>query len=106
MHVSRQMTVVVLAICLLLLPVLASSAIIAHETQHNHHKAATHASPLCSWFCDAGQGLDHQNFVFSPTITFLARLDIESPREVDDVEVVFSPSRGPPPLSSSHRPIA
>ena len=106
MHVSRQMTVVLLATCLLLLPVFASSALVAHETQHDHHKAATHASPLCSWFCGAGQGLDHQNFVFSPTITFLTRLDIESPRRVDDVEVVFSPSRGPPSFSSSRRPIA
>lgn len=106
MRVSRRMTVVLLATCLLLLPVLVSSAIVTHETQHDHHKAATHASPLCSWFCDAGQGLDHQDTVFSPTMTFLAMLDIESIRQVDDVEVVFSPSRGPPSSFPRITPIA
>jgi hypothetical protein len=100
MRCARQMIMVFLALCLLLVPVLASSATVAHEIQHEHHKAATHSSPLCSWFCGAGQGLDLQNPVFVPEITFLAMLDIESAWRVDEVDVVLSPSRGPPSLSS------
>jgi len=99
MCVSRQMTVVFLATCLLLLPGLASS-IVVHEFQHEHHKASTHDSPLCSWFCGAGQGLDHHDSVFIPAMTVLAMVDIESARRVDDIDVVFSPSRDPPSFSS------
>ncbi len=97
---TRQILVLPLVACLLLVPVLASPATVAHEAQHSHHKAATHSSPLCSWFCGAGQGYELTEFIFVPTITFLAILDIEQKDQVDDIELVFSPSRGPPSFSS------
>jgi hypothetical protein len=97
---NRQILVVPLVAFLLLVPVLASPAAVAHETQHSHHKAATHSSPLCSWFCGAGQGLDLQDSVFVPAITFLAMLDVPSADWIDDAELVLSPSRGPPSFSS------
>jgi hypothetical protein len=99
-RINRQILVLPLVACLLLVPLLASSATVAHETQHAHHKAATHSSPLCSWFCGAGQGLDLQDSVFVPAITFLAMLDVQSADRVDDAELVLSPSRGPPSFSS------
>lgn len=93
---DRQMLVLPLVACLLLVPVLASPATVAHEVQHSHHKAATHSSPLCAWFCGAGQGYELTGAVFVPTISFLTILDIESVDQVDETELVFSPSRGPP----------
>ena len=97
---TRQMLVLSLAACLLLVPVLASPATVAHEVQHRHHKATTHSSPLCSWFCGAGQGLDLQDSVFVPAITLLAILDVEPADQIEDIDVVLSPSRGPPSFSS------
>jgi hypothetical protein len=93
---DRQILVLPLVACLLLVPVLASPATVAHEVQHSHHKAATHSSPLCAWFCGAGQGYELTDTVFVPTISFLAILDAESVDRVDEIEVVLSPSRGPP----------
>lgn len=98
-QLTRQMLVLPLVACLLLVPVLASPATVAHEVQHSHHKAATHSSPLCAWFCGAGQGYELTDTVFVPTISFLAILDIESVDQVDETELVFSPSRGPPTQS-------
>jgi hypothetical protein len=93
------MLVLSLAACLLLVPILASPATVAHEVQHSHHKAATHSSPLCAWFCGAGQGYELTDTVFVPTISFLAILDIESNDQVDDAELILYPSRGPPSRS-------
>lgn len=93
---NRQILVLPLVACLLLVPALASPATVAHEAQHAHHKAATHSSALCSWFCGAGQGFSLADSVFVPTIDFLAILDIES---VDQIDSAFSSlylSRGPP----------
>lgn len=98
-RLTRQMFVLPLVVCLLLVPVLASPATVAHEVQHSHHKAATHSSPLCAWFCGAGQGYELTNTVFVPTISFLTILDIESVDQVDETELVLSPSRGPPTQS-------
>ncbi len=51
--------------------ILATQAL-AHSTHHNHHKAQTHANPLCSLMCAAGQGIHLFEFVsekpFSPLV--------------------------------------
>ena len=75
---NRQILVLPLVACLLLVPALASPAMVTHEAQHDHHTAATHSSALCSWLCGAGQGFDLTDSVFVPTIAFLTTLDIES----------------------------
>ena len=98
-RVTRQIQIFSLVACLLLMPVLASPATVAHGTQHAHHKAATHSSALCSWFCGAGQGFSLTDSVFVPSIAFLAMLDVES---VDQIDSTVSPlflSRGPPAAS-------
>ena len=96
---NRQILVLPLVACLLLVPVLASPAMVTHETQHAHHKAATHSSALCSWLCGTGQGFDLTDAVFVPTIAFLETLDIESADQADVAVPIFSLSRGPPPTS-------
>ncbi|NWF72273.1 MAG: hypothetical protein HXY51_04385 [Nitrospirae bacterium] len=98
-RLNRQILVLPLVACLLLVPALASPAMVTHETQHTHHKAATHSSALCTWLCGAGQGFDLTGSVFAPVIPFLAILDSEPIDQADDVVPVFSLSRGPPPSS-------
>ena len=96
---NRQILVLPLVACLLLVPALGSSAMVAHESQHAHHKAATHSSALCSWLCGAGQGFDLTDSVFAPTIVFLETLDIKSADQTNEAVSVFSLSRGPPASS-------
>jgi hypothetical protein len=96
---NRQILVLPLVACLLLVPALASPAMVAHEAQHAHHNAATHSSALCSWLCGAGQGFDLEDSVFVPTIAFLTTLDIESTDQADDAVSVLPLSRGPPAIS-------
>lgn len=96
---NRQILVLPLVACLLLVPALASPAMVAHEAQHAHHKAATHSSALCSWLCGAGQGFELTGSVYVPTIDVLATLDIESADQVDDAVSILSLSRGPPAIS-------
>ncbi len=98
-RVTRQIQVFSLVACLLLMPVLASPATVAHETQHAHHKAATHSSALCSWFCGAGQGFGLTDSVFVPSIAFLATLAVESTDQIDAAVLPLFLSRGPPAAS-------
>ena len=100
-RLNRQILVLPLVACLLLVPALASPATVTHESQHAHHKAMPHSSPLCSWFCGAGQGIHLVDSVFAPTIIFLETLDIESADQMDDADPVFFLSRGPPASSLS-----
>lgn len=96
-RLSRQILALPLAACLLLVPVLASPATVAHEVEHSHHKAASHSSPLCAWFCGAGQEHETADSVFAPTIAFLAFLKVDSIERTDDSESILPLSRGPPP---------
>ena len=96
---NRQIFILPLVACLLVVPALASPAMVTHETQHAHHKAATHFSALCSWFCGVGQGFNLADAVFVPTIDFFATIDSESGYQTDSVDSVFSLSRGPPASS-------
>lgn len=100
MRFKSQIVALPLVVCLLVVPALAAPATIAHETQHAHHKATTHASALCSWFCGAGQVLNHFNSDFVHVISLLTVVDIESTGWVDAVAVILLPSRGPPSLLS------
>jgi hypothetical protein len=99
LRLNRQILVLPLVACLLLVPALASPATVTHESQHAHHKAATHSSALCSWLCGVGQGFDFTDSAFVPTITFFETLDIKSSDQTDDAVSVFSLSRGPPASS-------
>ncbi len=98
-RLNRQILILPLVACLLLVPALGSSATVAHEGQHAHHTAATHSSALCSWLCGVGQGFDLTDAIFVPTIAFLTTIDIESAYQADLAVPVFSLSRGPPPSS-------
>jgi hypothetical protein len=96
---NRQILVLPLVACLLLVPVLASPAMVAHEAQHAHHKAATHSSALCSWLCGVGQGFESSsiqlNSIFHP-------FDLLETYGVDEVLPALTTPRffrGPPAIS-------
>lgn len=93
---ERHILILPLVACLLLMPALASPATVAHESQHAHHKAATHSSALCSWVCGVGQGLSLTDSVVLPSILFLALLDVESVDQAESTIRSLSLSRGPP----------
>jgi hypothetical protein len=93
---NRQIFVLPLVACLLLVPALASPAMVAHEAQHAHHKAATHSSTLCAWFCGAGQASDVSEPVFVPTIDFVTTVNIEPGTRVHSADTLPFLSRGPP----------
>jgi hypothetical protein len=100
-RLSRQLLVLPLAAYLLLVPALAAPATVSHEMQHAHHKATTHSSALCSWFCGAGQGIGPAESAFLPAIEFLATLDLQSVDRADAVIPVLFLSRGPPATALS-----
>jgi hypothetical protein len=89
-----------LAVCLILLSGLVYAQSVPHATHHAHHKAATHASVLCSWMCAAGQVLEG-SAVFLPAagglVSVLALHILDEPLTVT---LPSSSSRGPPTLSA------
>ncbi len=95
-RLNRQMLVLPLVACLLLVPILAAPSAVGHEVQHSHHKAATHSSPLCAWFCGVGQGYEVSDSVFAPVFSFIAIQRVESDSQIDDLKRLRLFSRGPP----------
>jgi len=97
--INRQILILPLVVCLLLVPALASPAMVTHETQHAHHKAVTHSSALCTWLCGVGQGIQTSSIQLSATFH---SFDLLAPHEFDEVlPAVTTPSffRGPPAIS-------
>ena len=95
----RQIFILPLVACLLLVPALASPAMVTHETQHAHHKAATHSSALCTWLCGVGQGFETSSIQLSSIFHSFDLLDTHDFDEV--LPAVTTPKffRGPPAIS-------
>ncbi len=96
----RRVLVSAILLFLVLLSGLLQVPAAIHSLHHGHHSAASHADPLCSWLCTAGQVI-HADIVFVPSL--------HAP--VADLSPCFgsvlltslslaSFSRGPPPLAS------
>ena len=47
-----------LLLCLVLVNGSMAVPSVAHAADHASHKADTHSSGLCAWFCAAGQGIE------------------------------------------------
>jgi hypothetical protein len=93
---NRQLLVLPLVACLLLVPALASPATVTHEFQHAHHKAMHHSSPLCSWFCGAGQGIETSSIQLDSILQLLDLLETYSVDEVLPAVATLRFFRGPP----------
>jgi hypothetical protein len=95
----RQIFILPLVACLLLVPALASPAMVTHEAQHAHHKAATHSSALCTWLCGVGQGFETCSIQLS---SIFHSFDLLGAHDFDEVlAAVTTPRffRGPPAIS-------
>ena len=72
-----------------------------HAQTHAHHQAATHASPLCTLLCSAGQMAQ----IADPTPEFALSyaFNLESPTFTSHLTIYASPllARGPPTSSAS-----
>ena len=94
----RQFAVGGLALWLVALSGIVYPQLTAHMAQHAHHKAATHATALCSWLCIAADAVESTAVDIAPVryVTFLEQV---SP--VTQLHVSHSsqpPSRAPPLL--------
>ena len=54
----RLPLVILLAGVLLTSTVLVSPHLVEHEFEHGNHHSNSHSSPLCAWFCSAGQAME------------------------------------------------
>lgn len=50
-HWVKQALAITLTLCFLFVTVSFGIQATSHLLQHAHHKAKTHASPLCTWVC-------------------------------------------------------
>jgi hypothetical protein len=92
----RQLAVGGLALWLVALSGIVYPQLTAHMAQHEHHKAATHATALCSWLCIAADAVESTVVDIAPVryVTFLEQVST-----VTQLHVSHSsqpPSRAPP----------
>jgi len=77
------------------------SQLMGHAHSHAHHQAATHATPLCTLFCSAGQMAHYSDP--TPPLVQLVSYSLELPKYFSLLPLPLSLrfSRGPPNLSRS-----
>ncbi len=74
-----------------------SAQAVGHAPQHSHHHtSATHATPLCSWYCAAGQVHTVDLVVVAAPILSFLGIENEEPTIVTPSFLIPSPSRAPP----------
>ena len=68
----------------------------SHMGQHEHHKAATHATALCSWLCIAADAVEGTSVSFAPVeqVALFEQERFES--QIPAPLTVHPPSRAPP----------
>ena len=68
----------------------------AHIGQHEHHKAATHATALCSWLCIAAEAIEGTSVPIAPVeqTTLVEQRLFTS--KISVVLTVQPPARAPP----------
>jgi len=98
-HSLRRSVAVGLAVCLLLLSGLVYPQTVAHAAHHAHHKAATHATALCSWMCAAGQVLEGVSFGLHTHTGPVALTGIPLAHEPSSTVLPSYSTRGPPVFS-------
>jgi len=95
-HRIQQLAVVCFALWLVALSGIVYPQLTAHMGQHQHHKAATHATALCSWLCISADAVEGTAVHLAP-VDQVALVDqdiLES--QVSVPLTVQPPSRAPP----------
>lgn len=94
----RKTLILGLALTLLVVSGVASAQMVAHASQHAHHKASTHGTMVCVWMCAAGQVLAGAHIEVHAALTLIATGWADRP-EAPIVEFRSAPcTRGPPTL--------
>ncbi|WP_447973574.1 hypothetical protein [Nitrospira sp. Kam-Ns4a] len=96
----QRSVAVLLAVWLLSVGALAYGQMVQHAVQHAHHKAATHATAICSWVCSAGQVLEGPAIPLHVAIGPLTVASLPPGAHWASAVRVVSPSRGPPLVSA------
>jgi hypothetical protein len=92
----QQCVVGGLALWLVALSGIVYPQLTAHITQHEHHKAATHATALCSWLCVAADAVEGTSVHFAP-VEQVALIEHEFlASQISAVLSIQPPSRAPP----------
>jgi hypothetical protein len=94
--IIRQCAVGGFALWLVALSGIVYPQLTAHMGQHEHHKAATHATALCSWLCIAADAVEGTSVRFAP-VEQVALIEQEffAP-QISTVLSVQPPPRAPP----------
>ncbi len=87
----------VLAAGFLLLGAVLSSQAVAHAVHHAGHQAATHANPLCTWLCAAGQVLEAGTVSLTGPSSGIFLSDSKCPVTIATLSLRSPLSRAPPP---------
>ena len=82
--------------CLLLVGGIFASQSSAHSLHHVHHKSATHATLICSWFCAAGEILEVSVSIFLKPSSFVIEVGNSQSLPVCTTSTLFVFKRGPP----------
>jgi hypothetical protein len=92
----RQFAVGCFALWLVALSGIVYPQLTAHMGQHAHHKAATHATALCSWLCIAADAVEGTSAYFAPVeqVALFEQERFES--QIRASQTVQPPSRAPP----------
>jgi len=92
----QQFAVGGLALWLVALSGIVYPQLTAHMGHHAHHKAATHATALCSWLCIAADAVEGTSAYFATVeqVAFLEQERFES--QIRASLTVQPPSRAPP----------
>ncbi|NOS83190.1 MAG: hypothetical protein HOP32_16580 [Nitrospira sp.] len=92
----RQFAIAGFALWLVALSGIVYPQLTSHMGQHEHHKAATHATALCSWLCIAADAVEGTSVSFAPVeqVALLEQKSFKS--QIRAPLTVQPPSRAPP----------
>jgi uncharacterized membrane protein len=92
----RGFTIGCFALWLVALSGIVYPQLTSHMGQHEHHKAATHATALCSWLCISADAVEGTSVHFAP-VEQVALLEQESiGSQISAILSIQPPSRAPP----------
>lgn len=102
-HGAAKLTSATLVLVTLVLYLGLFSHVAKHSLNHARHQATTHASPLCTWLCTAGEISEAVDVEPGTSLAAAWGLEPWSPRETVLALSLETSSRAPPPNSLSNR---
>lgn len=102
-NAAAELTAATLIFISLVLYVGLFSHVAKHSLQHARHQATTHASPLCTWLCTAGEISEAVDVDLTTSLAMARVPEPWSPQETVLTWSVEPSSRAPPPSSPSPR---